>query len=150
MDDVIAKIVATGEKRLVNVVAQRVFARAGVNLRVSAERVSTASVHTIDQLRQIIQAAAETEVQKAQVLFDAESIARLIEEEETVCQSALASRNVDEILKVFEAKAMIWELCKMAGCANPQGMLKAVTRHLKPEDFPPLKRLKDKVAALLH
>lgn len=147
--EIVGQIAAASQERLIKVVAQRVFSRLSIDLRVSVERSGTAGVRSVDDLKVRIKGAVEAEAQKAHDLFDFASVSQIIDDEYSVCQSAIAGGRSEEMLKIFEAKAMIWPLCRIAGCPNPEGMLNAVAKHLAPKQFPSLKRLKEKLELLL-
>lgn len=149
-DSVIDKIVANARKRLPYIVAQRVYSRTYVNLRLSVERSGFKAITSVAQARQLILPAAKAESGKAAEVFDEQKMLAVIAEEEAVCTTAIEQRNVSDLLRLFEGKSLLHSLCKMAGCETPQGMINALAKHVSVSAFPHLQTLRASIAAALQ
>ncbi|PQV48570.1 uncharacterized protein DUF4435 [Paraburkholderia sp. BL21I4N1] len=146
---VLDELVRLAEGRLPYVVAQRVFARSYINLRLSLAKTDFAAIQTVDDLRPSIAAAAASEADKAHTAFNAGGLDTIISEEETRCVAAISSRDVDGILTLFEGKRALASLSKLAGCPSPQTMLRAAIKHLAVDNFAHLSSLKRSLLSLL-
>lgn len=148
-DEILDALVERAKQRLPYVIAQRTFARAHINLKVSLAKSNLATIKSVSELRPLIQEAGMHEADKAHVAFEAGGLMKLIDEEEALCNEAISKRDVNLLLALFEGKQILNVLYKMAGAASPLGMLKAATKHINPGEFPHLQDFRAKLAVLL-
>ncbi len=149
-EDVVEILVEQARKRLTFVVAQRVFSRYKINHTLSLERSVLSAIKSPELLLEPLIAAAESNASFAAGTFTKSSLETIIEEEAKLCKEAIGSRDVEQMLRFFEAKEPLRILANRAGCPTPVGMVSAVTEHLVASDFPHLKLLKESLESLFE
>lgn len=147
-EEIVDVLVNEAEHRLTYVVAQRLFSRTYINLGMSVNRGFIQPGLTIDDLRPLLLEAAQAEASKAISTFDGQAIDQAISEHESVCKAAIAERDIEKILAIFEGKRLLSKLCNKAGCPTPLGMLNAVKKHLTIADVPRLQDFRNRLVTI--
>lgn len=149
-DDITTKLADVAEKTRLKTVAQRVFNDAKIDLAVSLERKAIGGVKSSADLRAAILLEAKNERAKADILLSEAKLGELFDGVDKECHAAIASRDTEAMLKLFDGKRALSELCKLAGCPSPVGMLHAVRHHFRPEQFEALSILRQSILAAIQ
>jgi hypothetical protein len=102
-----------------------------------------------EELRAAFRKAAEEEFSRLRAKVEKE-IDRCVVSQFRACRKALDDRDIGRILALFPVKALMDQFAKMTLCPHPRSMLYTITQHLKVDDYPHLRELRESLRRALQ
>jgi ABC-type cobalamin/Fe3+-siderophores transport system ATPase subunit len=142
INDIEAIIKQDFNSNRIKTVAKRVFEQTTAKLSVSISRNILDGVNSDDELRSIILAGTESQLQYAKESFESVKIEQMIEDEFAFWDKISQENNIEAMLKLCPGKSLIDKLVKLTGARNITDYLRACTKHIDVETIPALADLR--------
>jgi len=86
--------------------------------------------------------ACGEELKKAASALGGESVRKAVNLAFNECQAATDSNDLSAILKLMPGKDLIGCILEFTGCSDPDSLVRAITKHVKPTEIPELQDLR--------
>jgi energy-coupling factor transporter ATP-binding protein EcfA2 len=144
-----AWIVDWARDRVLEVAAQRAFARASLRLCVSLSRKAMQHVGSADEMKLLLRGATASERLKIDEFLTEDIVERLFDGEHARLVTAVERRDLPAVLRLFPGKELLSSLAARIGCANARQVVLAARKHVDVTAHPALTQLRDRLQSLL-
>lgn len=128
------------------VVAQRVFKRTYIKLEVSIKRSELKQIEDDSALEAKLIEESKIQTDFAEENLGEDRIKEILNEEQGICQAAIDSDSIEEMLRLVPGKRVFAKIFPLTGARTPSDYARACVKHINPEDIPVLKNLKEKLS----
>jgi hypothetical protein len=137
------------KSNLFSIAVKRMANRAQVRLGVSLKRAALVGVADEASLHRLVEQEAIKEEAKASKFIGAVATLAILDEELKRCDRAIASRNMEEALKLVPGKELLKSLAPRVGCKDDAAVARAAYKHLDVINFKNLEALRTQITQVL-
>ncbi len=146
---ILNRIIEFANREKLSTVARRYFASANHRIGVSLANRTLTRITNLETLKTAVASEAESELRKAFETFDENAQRAFVDAEYQRIETAINSRNCDDILQYIPGKELLNSLATMCGCRNSLAVTRAAKKHLNPTSFGAINELKRELQARL-
>lgn len=119
-------------------------------LRPSLRKQQAKEISDDAELVEKFRVECSIERDKAITKYDEGATTTVVTEELERCKAVVGTRNIDDVLQIFEGKELLAQLHKLAACSRPEAVARAAKKHLNIDEFPRLANLRDQLSRAMQ